>query len=310
MLELHRPMTAQWTPAPAHLPVMVEDVLELLRPRPGAVMVDGTVGAGGHSAVIAPRLLPDGRLIALDRDPEALALAQRRLVEFESSVTFLHADYRTLPELLAQAGVPRVDGVLLDLGVSSMHLDQAARGFSFLHDAPLDMRMDPTQRLTAEELVNTLPADALAALLATLGEERFARRIAHRVIEARRATPIRTTSQLARLVVQAYPSGARHGRIHVATRTFQALRMAVNDELGALDALLKRLPDCLTPGGRAVIISFHSGEDRLVKRAFLELARAEQGTVLTKKPRTAPDEETARNPRARSAKLRAVERRP
>jgi len=287
---------------------MVEQVLASLRPRRGAVIVDATVGSGGHSVAVLPRLLPDGRLIAVDRDREALDLARQRLAEFEPLVTFVHEDYRHLPRILSEAGLTQVDGLLLDLGMSSLQVDRSERGFSFSQEGPLDMRMDTRQDATAEALVNELPADELAWMLTAFGEERFAKRIAQRIVRERRAHPITTTTQLARIVTQASPPGARHGRIHPATRTFQALRIAVNDELGALQGVLEGLPDMLAPGGRAVILTFHSLEDRVVKRAFAEGMHKALWTVLTKKPLRPTSEEITRNPRARSAKLRAVER--
>lgn len=291
-----------------HQPVMVREVVEALQPRSGQVLVDGTVGTGGHAAALLPYLLPKGRLIALDRDLAALAQARRRLVEFESQALFVPSDFRDLPKVLRQFHLAPVDGLLLDLGMSSLQLDTPTRGFSFLKQGPLDMRMDATQSLTAAEIVNTWPETELADLLWRLGEERFSRRIASCLVAARRQGRIDTTAQLIRLIVSAMPPQARHGRVHAATRTFQALRMAVNDELGALETLLKALPDLLAPQGRAAIISFHSLEDRLVKRAFQEAQRSGWGRIITKKPVVAGDAEQAGNSRARSAKLRALER--
>jgi 16S rRNA (cytosine1402-N4)-methyltransferase len=289
---------------------MGDEVLQALHPRANTLIADGTLGSGGHSLMILPKLLPDGRLIALDRDPEALEAARSRLREFSPRVTFLHDNYRRLPDALAALGISLLDGLVLDLGMSSPQVDRAERGFSFLREGPLDMRMDPSQGATAEQLINTLPADELAAMLETLGEERFARRIARRIIEERRIAPLTSTTQLARLIAQAVPPGSRHGRLHPATRTFQALRMAVNDELGALEEFLAALPRLLSPKGRAVVLTYHSLEDRLVKRAFAQGGRDGLWTVLTKKPLRPAQEEVLRNPRARSAKLRAVERRP
>jgi len=296
--------TAQW-----HQPVMGEEVLQALTPRPGAVVVDATLGTGGHSLLLVPRLLPDGRLVAIERDQDALELSRKRLADFEPQVTLIHEDYRQLPTILMDLGIPRIDGLLLDLGMSSLQVDRAERGFSFSKEGPLDMRMDREQEDTAEALVNELTADELAQLLETLGEERFARRIARAIVRAREHHRITTTLQLARVVAEAVPPAARHGRLHPATRTFQALRMAVNDELGALETLLGHLDALLNPGGRAVILTFHSLEDRLVKHAFLEGARGHRWTVLTKKPSRPSPAEIARNPRARSAKLRAIEKR-
>lgn len=309
---MHALLEGEMTPRTSspvwHQPVMVDAVLELLNPRSPAVFVDGTVGTAGHSLALLPRLLPHGRLIAIDRDPEALKIGRSRLAEFQPLVQHERDNFRNLTALLARLGLSRIDGLLLDLGVSSLQLDRADRGFSFASEGMLDMRMDPDQDTTADSLVNTLPADDLAHLLETLGEERFARRIAQHIVQERRTHPITTTKQLARVVTRAIPAGARHGRLHAATKTFQALRMAVNDELGALTALLAQLPVLLKPGARAVIITFHSLEDRIVKRAFLEGQGRGVWTVLTKKPRRPSAEEVARNPRARSAKLRAVER--
>jgi len=295
---------------PWHQPVMGAEVLHALRPRPGAVIVDATVGTGGHSLMILPHLLPDGRLVAIDRDRESLDLARKRLAEFAPQVTFIREDYRHLAAILRDLGIVRVDGLLLDLGMSSLQVDRAERGFSFSKEGPLDMRMDTGQEETAEAIVNESTADELAAILEALGEERYAQRIARRIAQERRAHPILTTTQLARVVTEAVPPGARHGRLHPATRTFQALRMAVNDELGALDTLLGRLGELLNPGGRAVVLTFHSLEDRLVKRAFMEGMRGQRWMVLTKKPVRPSATEVADNPRARSAKLRAIERQP
>ncbi|MBI4341484.1 MAG: 16S rRNA (cytosine(1402)-N(4))-methyltransferase RsmH [Candidatus Omnitrophica bacterium] len=293
-----------------HQPVMVEEVLSWLAPRPGAAIVDGTAGTGGHTIAIAPRLLPEGRLIAIDRDHTALQRAAARLADFGSMVSMLHGNYRELPQLLQQLGLEAVDGVLLDLGMSSLQVDDPGRGFSFLSDGPLDMRMDQSETASAETLVNTLSVDELEELIRSLGEERFARRIAQRIGRERIAAPITTTRQLAALIASSVPPAARYGRLHPATRTFQALRMAVNDELGALEALLACLADLLKPGGRAVIITFHSLEDRLVKRAFLQGQRNGAWRVLTKKPVRPSEAERERNPRARSAKLRVIERCP
>jgi len=294
---------------PWHQPVMGAEVLQALSPRRGEVIVDGTAGTGGHSLMILPHLLPNGRLVAIDRDRAALDLARQRLAEFAPQVMFLHEDYRHLPAILRDLGIGGVDGLLLDLGMSSLQVDRAERGFSFSQEGPLDMRMDPEQERTAERIVNEASADELATLLETLGEERYATRIARRIVQERRGRPLLTTTQLARLVTGVVPPRARHGRLHPATRTFQALRMAVNDELGALEEFLGCLGGLLNPGARAVILTFHSLEDRLVKRAFLQGAREGRWAVRTKKPLRPSPEEVAQNPRARSAKLRALEAR-
>jgi len=296
-------------PAPIwHQPVMTSEVLHSLHPRPGTVIVDGTVGTGGHSLLILPHLLPDGTLLAIDRDRSSLELAKRRLAEFEPRVLFRHGNVRDLPAILHEEHLTGVDGLLLDLGMSSLQVDQPERGFSFSKAGPLDMRMDPEQGETAEDLVNRAGVDELQRLFTEFGEERYARRIAGRIVQERRRQPIRTTTHLARVIGDAVPSRARYGRLHPATRVFQALRMAVNDELGSLRDVLAALPGLLAPGGRAVIITFHSLEDRLVKRAFVAGSREQRWMPLAKKPLTPSDEEAAHNPRARSAKLRAIER--
>lgn len=297
------PVAPSW-----HQPVMIQEVLDALNPRPGATIVDGTVGTGGHSAMILPRLLPSGTLIAIDRDEAALRTARTRLADFTPNASFTHENYGHLDVVLQQLGLSQVDGVLLDLGMSSVQVDDASRGFSFSKEGPLDMRMDLQQDLTAHTLVNRLSLGELTTMLATLGEERFARRIARHLVEARRAHPITTTVQLAHLVTQAVPGKARYGRLHPATRTFQALRMTVNDELRALETFLAGLGHVLRPGGRAVILTFHSLEDRLVKRAFVQRMREGTWTLLTKKPLRPTPAEVSQNPRARSAKLRAIER--
>lgn len=306
-----------------HIPVLPAEVLHWLDPQPGQVIVDGTVGAGGHAALILPRIQPGGRLIGLDRDPMMLTHAQCVLsnaavasgstagqassgtqieassgTRIEAGFELVHASYAELQRVLGDLGVEVVDGVLVDLGLSSDQLAHADRGFGF-ESAGLDMRFDPTHGRSAAELLNSAPAEELADIFYHYGEERFARRIARRIVEKR---PIETATQLAELVKRAVPGHGRQ-RIHPATRVFQALRIAVNDELGALEALLGReLPASLRPGGRAVVISFHSLEDRIVKRAF----RDGPWEVLTKKPVTASADEERQNPRSRSAKLRAA----
>ncbi len=289
-----------------HQPVLLEEVLTWLAPRAGAVLLDGTAGGGGHVAALAARVGPGGRVIGLDRDPAMLELAREAVGDLP--VTLVHAPYAEMARVLEQAGIDRVQGILLDLGLSSDQLAWAGRGFSFAADGPLDMRFDPDSGgPTAADLVNRLPADELADVIYQFGEERFSRRIARRVVEERKKGPIRTAGQLSEIVRRSIPGPARHRSIDPATRVFQALRIAVNDELGQLDAALKVIPEVLAPGGRAAIISFHSLEDRRVKWAFKSDARL---SVLTKKPVTATAGELAVNPRARSAKLRVAERCP
>ncbi len=289
--------SAQW-----HDPVLPAVVEKMLRPGPGITLVDATVGLGGHAELLLER---GARVLGIDRDPEALEIARRRLSPWGEQVTLQQGDFRDLPALLAAAEAPPPDGVLLDLGVSSLQLNSPERGFSFRHDGPLDMRMDPAGAVTAAELVNSLSEKELADLLWDLGEERLARRIARRVVKERERTPIHTTKELAGLVARCYPPGRR--RIHPATRTFQALRMAVNEEREALEEGLKGGAAVLSPGGRLCVISFHSLEDRLVKHSFRRWEKEGRSQVLTAKPVRPSAAEVAANPRARSAKLRALE---
>jgi 16S rRNA (cytosine1402-N4)-methyltransferase len=289
-----------------HQPVLLDEVIAWLAPREGSIVVDGTVGGGGHAAAMAGRVGTTGRVIGLDRDPAMLDLAREAVNELP--VTLVHAAYAEMGRVLDQLGIDRVQGVLLDLGLSSDQLAWEGRGFSFADDGPLDMRFDPDSGgPTAADLVNRLSAAELADLIYEFGEERFSRRIARRIVEARQRGAIRTTGQLAELVRRSLPGRARHGPIDPSTRVFQALRIAVNDELGLLDAALRAIPDILAPGGRAAVISFHSLEDRRVKWAFKSDSRM---SALTKKPVTATAQEVAVNPRARSAKLRVAERCP
>jgi 16S rRNA (cytosine1402-N4)-methyltransferase len=295
---------------PRHVPVLPTEVLEALSPAPGQVFVDATLGAGGHARLLAERLGSSGRLIALDRDPAMLDLARPRLAGLP--VTLVPANFDQLREVLDGLGVAAADGVLADLGVCSDQLDEAERGLSFGQPGPLDMRLNPGEGEPASALLRRLGERDLADLIYRYGEERFSRRIARRIVEVRRQAPLETTDQLAELVRRCVPRPARAGRggrrkpaIDPATRVFQALRIAVNDELGALDRLLEALPGCVRPGGRVALISFHSLEDRRVKQALRDRARWE---ALTRKPVQAGPEEVRHNPRARSAKLRAARR--
>lgn len=285
---------------------MRREVLELMSPRPGGVYLDGTVGLGGHAEGLLAASAPDGMVLGIDRDGEALALATARLAPFGSRVRLIRGGYSEAREILRHEALPQLNGLLLDLGVSSLQLDRPERGFSFLGNGPLDMRMDDRQQLTAAELLRTMTADELADIFYRFGEERQARRIAARIVEARRSRPLDTTKELAGLVAEAIPRRYHPPRIHVATRVFQALRIAVNQELGQLDRLLEDAPELLAPGGRICILTFHSLEDRMVKQA---LGRSSVWRLMTKKPLSATDEEVAANPRARSAKLRGAIRR-
>ena len=308
--------------ATLHEPVLVDEVLRFLSPRPGGVYVDGTVGAGGHSNAILAATGGRCRVIGIDRDPEALAAARQALAPWGDAVRLVHANFADLETVLAELAEDLVDGVLLDLGVSSMQLDRPERGFSFHQDAPLDMRMDPTQGPTAADLVNEMDEAELARVLREYGEERWASRIARFIVEERQRRPITTTGQLEAVVKAAIPAAARRRGGHPARRTFQALRIAVNDELRSLARVIEPAARRLRADGRLVIISFHSLEDRIVKQAFRRLSQGctcppgalcECGgdtvlEILTRRPVTASEHEVRRNPRARSAKLRAARR--
>lgn len=309
----------------SHIPVLPGPVIEYLAPGPGGVYVDGTVGGAGHSALILESSGPDGRLVGLDRDTEALEAAGKRLAEagYEGRFTLVHGNFREMDSILSDLGVAGVDGVLLDVGVSSWQLNSPERGFSFMSDAPLDMRMDRTGGVTAAELVNTLTARELARVFRRYGEERFSDRIASRVVRRREKAPVRTTGELAEIVLDAVPKKFHGGRIHPATRVFQALRIEVNDEINSLAEGLDAAMRVLNKGGRLVVISFHSLEDRVVKRRFRELAtgcvcpprapacvcgRTPEARLLTRRAVSPGADEVEKNPRARSAKLRAVEK--
>ena len=295
---------------PLHIPVLRDEVLALLSPAGRNVLVDCTVGAGGHAEALLCAAGPDAQLIGLDADEENLALAKKRLTPFANRVRLFHGNFADVADALAEAGVAAADALLADLGVSSMQLDEPGRGFSFAAAGPLDMRMNPQEGSTAADLVHSLCEKDLADLIYEFGEERYSRRIARAIVAARTERRIDTTTALAEIVRRAYPPPARRSRrgVHPATRTFQALRIAVNDEMGCLDRLLQALPGLLAPGGRAAVISFHSLEDRRVKHAFAELAETGAASRLTKKPIVASDDEVQANPRSRSAKLRGIER--
>ena len=286
-----------------HTPVMLREVLEWLRVKPDGTYIDATLGAGGHSEAIARRLT-SGRLIGLDRDEQALAMARERLKIFGAKVTAVEAPFSRIVEVARELGIPSADGVLADLGVSSMQLDQVARGFSFREAGPLDMRMSAGDELTADAIVNRWPERELADLLYREADEHDSRRIARAIVRAR---PIRDTAHLATTVAGARRQWGRQ-RLHPATKTFLALRIAVNRELEELEQFLSRTPAAMNPGGRWVVLSYHSREDRLVKRAFHEGDRAGTLHVLTKHVIQPSKDEMARNPRSRSAKLRCAER--
>src|SRR5215471_1534296 len=283
-----------------HISVMPAESLELLAVKPEGVYLDCTAGMGGHTRLIAERLTT-GYVIANDRDPESLAMARENTAEFAARICFHYGGFGSLGEAVSQAGFAKVDGLLADLGVSRYQLTEPSRGFSFMQDGPLDMRMDPTRGETAADLVNHSDEKRLADLIYQFGEERRARRIARAIVRAR---PLRSTLHLADVVERAVP---RTGRLHPATKTFMALRMAVNDEPGELAKLLDAGPDLVRSGGRMVVISFMSSDDRQVKEKFRSLAREGRATLLTKHPLEPSPEEIEQNPASRSAKLRAVE---
>jgi len=300
-----------------HQPVLYKEIIHALRPKSTGFYVDGTLGAGGHAGSLLASSEPGGKLLGMDVDPQALDLARTNLAPFGERACLIKAPYTSLPEQLAALGWDKVDGILLDLGASSMQFDTPGRGFSFLADGPLDMRFDPANPLTAAEIVNTWPEDQLAEVLFQFGEERAARRIVRAIQKAR---PIGSTRQLADVIEQAI---GRHGPHHPATQTFQALRIAVNDELGSLKKTLPLAIAALGPGGRLAVISFHSLEDRLVKETFRLESRdcicpprqpvctcGHKASILeiTRHPITPGEEEIKQNPRSRSAKLRVAEK--
>jgi len=285
-----------------HTPVLLDETMQFLTPGPGGRFIDATLGAGGHTRAILERTEPDGRVLAIDQDESALANARPALSSFGSRLWLAHGNFKQVARLAAEHGFLQCDGVLADIGISSMMVDDASRGFSFMREGPLDMRMDRTQELTAGHVVNTYSEKELAGILYTYAEERRSRPIARSIVRSR---PLELTTDLVR-AIERVTGGPRHGRIHPATRTFQALRIYVNDELKSLDAFLDASMTVVRTGGRVVVITFHSLEDRIVKQKFR--APAVPGRVLTKKVVTGSDEEVRRNPRARSAKLRAWEK--
>ncbi len=306
-----------------HISVLYDEVLQFLAPRPGGIYVDGTLGGAGHARGILEASFPDGVLLGFDRDREALDAAASELAPFGKRVRLFHENFSALPDVLTREGIDSIDGMVLDIGVSSHQLDTAERGFSFQQDAPLDMRMDGSSGMTAAELVNTLSDKELERIIREFGEERWARRIAAVIVTAREIEPISTTMRLADLVKGAIPRARWEARLHPATRTFQAIRIAVNEELESLEQGLAAGIESLKTGGRIVVISFHSLEDRIVKNVFNEYARGcvcpksiprcVCGRVpilrkLTGKPVVAGKKELDVNPRSRSAKLRAAEK--
>jgi 16S rRNA (cytosine1402-N4)-methyltransferase len=306
-----------------HIPVMLHEVIAYLNLKPNGIYVDCTLGGGGHTEKIIEKIVPGGRVIGIDQDPNALAAASKRLSQYEANVCFVHSNFYRLKNVITELEIEAVDGVLFDLGVSSHQLDEGDRGFSYMQDAPLDMRMNPKDPLTAEKLVNELDEQQLAKIIRDYGEERWAKRIAQFIVEHRRVRPIHTTGELVEIIKRAIPAGARREGPHPAKRTFQALRIAVNDELNRFAQALRDAVDILRPGGRVCVISFHSLEDRITKEVFKELARScicppelpvcscnkqKVVEIVTGKPVLPGNEELTQNPRARSAKLRVAEK--
>ena len=308
-----------------HKSVLLEETIEGLAIKPNGIYVDGTLGGGGHSYEICKRLSAGGRLIGIDQDEDAIAAAGKRLEEFADRVTIVRSNYCNIQQVLNNLGIDKVDGIVLDLGVSSYQLDTEERGFSYRFDAPLDMRMDRTAALTARDVVNSYSFEELCRILREYGEERFASRIADRIVRQRQEKSIETTSELAALVCAAMPKKSRNEAQHPARRTFQAVRIEVNGELEGLRQAVDRAHAFLNPGGRLAILTFHSLEDRIVKNAFRTLAdpctcpksmpvcvcgKKPVVKLITRKPITASDEELEMNPRARSASLRIAEKLP
>ena len=291
-----------------HKPVMCAEVLQYLKPVSGDVVVDCTIGEGGHAQLLLEAIAPGGRLIGIDRDEDALLAAKVNLKRFAAPYTLIHDNFRNIRRIVTQLGIKEVNGILFDLGVSSFQLDTPERGFSIRLDARLDMRMDQYDNVSAFDLVNKLPLFEIKRILKEYGEERWADRIANAIIKIRRKEPIVTTGQLRGIVLDAIPYKGRTGRIDPATRTFQAFRIAVNRELEALEEAVGEAVSILKERGRICVISYHSLEDRIVKNQFKRFYQEGILTILTKKPVRAGDDEITRNPRARSAKLRAAEK--
>jgi 16S rRNA (cytosine1402-N4)-methyltransferase len=291
-----------------HVPVMSREVLEYLDPKAGGVFLDGTLGLAGHSRLMAEKVGDSGRLICLDRDESSLVKAKENLVSFHGQLNLIHSNFNEFDLVLKKLGVSQVDGMLFDLGISSFQLNNLQRGFSFKAEGPLDMRMDQTGSVSAENLVNELSEEELADIIFQYGEERYSRRIARSIIQYRKHKRLSTAAELEEIIFTSVPLAYRRQRIHPATRTFQALRIAVNKELDSLTALMEKFLDYLKIGGRIAVISFHSLEDRIVKEKFKDLSKKNEISLLFKKPLRPCEDEININPRARSARLRVAER--
>ncbi len=291
-----------------HFPVLLREVIDHLELEAGDVILDATLGGGGHAVEILKRIAPGGRLIAVDRDPEAIERGRRRLGDFKDEVIFINDDFRNADGILKTAGIERVDGAVFDLGISSFQVDDPKRGFSFLRDGPLDMRFDVSRKLSARDVVNKFGKEELADIIRKYGEERHARLIAGAICASRKKKRIETTGELVDIILKAAGGKYRRQRIHPAARTFQALRIFVNDELAAVEEGVSKTVFYLRPTARICVISFQSLEDRIVKNIFRGMAKSGEVTVITKKPLCPGKEEVRANPRSRSAKLRVAER--
>jgi len=295
---------------PLHIPVMQKEAVDYLKLKPGQVVVDATIGTGGHSEKILEHILPGGRLIGIDRDEDSLSITKKRLERFSANCAFVHGNFTELEHILASLSIKKVDGILFDLGISSFQLDDPKRGFSFQGEGPLDMRMDRASYISAYDLLNNLHEDEISEMLLVFGQERWHRRIARAIVQERDKHPLNTTAQLVDIVLRATPYRYRYGyqRIHPATRTFQAIRIAVNRELEALELVLDQAIASLNKRGRICVISFHSLEDRIVKIKFKQALAAQLVKILTPKPLVPQEAEVAQNPASRSSKFRAAER--
>ena len=291
-----------------HKPVMYKEVLEYLNLKPGMTVLDATVGTGAHAYGIVSKIIPGGRLIGIDRDKESLLISRDRLRDFKDNIEFIHQDFRNLDTVLDNLGIKYVNGIFFDLGLSSYQLDSCERGFSIRKDGPLDMRMDRDSYISAYDLVNNLSPREISSILWNFGGEPWNRRIADCIVKERMQSPIATTSQLSRVVLKAVPYYAKNKQIHPATRTFQALRIAVNRELESLQIGLKKAMQYLNTGSRICVISFHSLEDRIVKNSFRDFSRKGVLKIITRRPQSPQDEEVELNARSRSAKLRVAQK--
>lgn len=291
-----------------HNPVMLKEIIDYLELSPGKTIVDATVGTAGHSLAILNRINPGGRLVAIDRDNDSLAVAKERIKVISSACDFVHSNFSKLHEILEKLNIELIDGIIFDLGISSYQLDNPQRGFSFQYEGPLDMRLDRGSYISAYDLINNLTEKEISSLIWSFGQERFHNRIARFLIEERKRAPITTTRQLSDIIFRAVPQRFRYSRIHPATRTFQAIRIAVNREIEVIEGAISQAIACLRPGGTICVISFHSLEDRAVKISFKKAQKQGQIEIITRKPERPSSEEVQNNPSSRSAKLRVARR--